>query len=103
LQFDPETPGMALPHGNPEFVSAFLHSLPKQYAEFAARSGVAGTVQQSDFARQKLQRLQAASFREKILRSAYFSAPQRVVPKHASDPSTARRTHSIPGARTVMR
>ena len=58
LQFDPETPGLALPHGNPEFVSAFLHSLPRQYAEFAARSGVTGAEEQKQFVQKKLQGLQ---------------------------------------------
>ena len=41
LQFDPETPQLQLPHGSAEFVTAFLRSLPKQYAEVAAREGVA--------------------------------------------------------------
>jgi hypothetical protein len=56
LQFDPETPGLQLPHGSPEFVSAFLRSLPRQYADLAARSGIAGTDAQNQFAQQKLQR-----------------------------------------------
>jgi hypothetical protein len=81
LQFDPETPGLSLPHGNPEFVSAFLHSLPKQYADFAARSGVTGAAQQSEFARQKLQRLQARvisgeDFEKRIFFSTATSGPE---------------------------
>ena len=81
LQFDPETPGLALPHGNPESVSAFLHSLPRQYAEFAARSGIAGAAQQSDFARQKLQRLQARvvsgeDFEKRVFFSTATSGPE---------------------------
>lgn len=36
LQFDPQTPELRLPHGSAEFVSAFLHSLPEQYAKLAA-------------------------------------------------------------------
>jgi hypothetical protein len=57
LQFDPETPGLQLPHGSPEFVSAFLRSLPRQYADFAARSGIDGADAQNEFAQRKLQRL----------------------------------------------
>ena len=41
LQFDPETPQLKLPHGSVEFVSAFLRSLPKQYADLAAKEKVA--------------------------------------------------------------
>ncbi len=36
LQFDPQTPQLTLPHGSADFVSAFLHSLPEQYAKLAA-------------------------------------------------------------------
>ena len=84
LQFDPETPGLTLPHGNPEFVSAFLHSLPKQYADVAARSGVTGAAQQSEFARQKLQRLQARvvsgeDFEKRVFFSTATSGPERRV------------------------
>jgi hypothetical protein len=39
LQFDPETPQLMLPHGSAEFVSAYLRSLPKQYADLAAKEG----------------------------------------------------------------
>lgn len=59
LQFDPETPGLTLPHGDPDFVSAFLRSLPKQYADFAARSGLTRATERNQFAQEKLQRLQA--------------------------------------------
>jgi hypothetical protein len=37
LQFDPETPQLMLPHGSAEFVSAYLRSLPKQYADLATK------------------------------------------------------------------
>jgi len=51
LQFDPQTPELTLPHGSAEFVSAFLHSLPAQYAQLAAREKVADA---SDFVETKL-------------------------------------------------
>jgi hypothetical protein len=81
LQFDPETPGLTLPHGDPEFVSAFLHSLPKQYADFAARSGVTGAAEQSEFARRKLQRLQTRvvsgeDFEKRVFFSTATSGPE---------------------------
>ncbi|MBU6408973.1 MAG: hypothetical protein KGR98_01170 [Verrucomicrobia bacterium] len=41
LQFDPQTPELALPHGSVRFVTAFLHSLPAQYARLAKREGAA--------------------------------------------------------------
>ncbi|MGH8524805.1 MAG: hypothetical protein ACREXY_11485, partial [Gammaproteobacteria bacterium] len=81
LQFDPETPGLTLPHGNPEFVSAFLHSLPRQYAEFAARSGITGIEKQNEFAREKLQRLQTRvvsgeDFEKRVFFSTATSGPE---------------------------
>jgi hypothetical protein len=81
LQFDPETPGLTLPHGNPEHVSAFLHSLPKQYADFAARSGTAGVEAQNQFAQQKLRRLQARvvsgeDFEKRVFFSTATSGPE---------------------------
>jgi hypothetical protein len=75
LQFDPETPALTLPHGDPKFVAAFLHSLPKQYADFAARTGVTGAAEQSEFASQKLQRLQTlAGSGEELEARVFFSS-----------------------------
>ena len=74
LQFDVETPELNLPHGNPEFVSAFLRSLPKQYADLAARSGVTGAEPQKQFVQQKIQRLQAeAGSGEALEKRVFFS------------------------------
>ncbi len=56
LQFDPETPQLTLPHGSRSAVAAFLHSLPKQYADLAAREQVADV---DGFVRSKLTALQA--------------------------------------------
>ena len=58
LQFDPATPGLTLPHGRTEQVVAFLHSLPKQYADFASRQGIAPE-QQQNFVAGKLAQLQS--------------------------------------------
>ncbi len=43
LQFDPETPELVLPHGSAEHVTAFLRSLPKQYADLAAKENPTAT------------------------------------------------------------
>jgi hypothetical protein len=51
LQFDPETPQLQLPHGSAEFVSAFLRSLPKQYADLAAKENLPD---ENNFVQQKL-------------------------------------------------
>lgn len=90
LQFDPETPGLTLPHGNPEFVSAFLHSLPKQYADIAARAGITGAEQQNEFARQKLQRL-----RERVVSGEDF---ERRIFFSTATTGPARRVGSVDGA-----
>jgi hypothetical protein len=84
LQFDPETPGLTLPHGNPDFVSAFLHSLPRQYADFAGRSGVTRAAEQSQFAQERLQRLQARvglgeDFEKRVFFSNASTGPDRQV------------------------
>jgi hypothetical protein len=51
LQFDPETPKLQLPHGSAEFVSAYLRSLPKQYASLAREQKV---TDENNFVQQKL-------------------------------------------------
>ncbi len=74
LQFDPETPGLTLPHGNPNSVAAFLHSLPKQYADYAQLSGITGAEEQSAFVQEKLRKLQALAFSgENLEKRAFFS------------------------------
>jgi hypothetical protein len=74
LQFDPDAPDLTLPHGDPEIVSAFLRSLPKQYADLAARSGVLKREEQEKFAQQKLARLQQrVSSGEQLEQRIFFS------------------------------
>ena len=51
LQFDPETPQLMLPHGNVDYVSAYLRSLPKQYLNLA---GIQGVAEVNSFVAQKL-------------------------------------------------
>jgi predicted CXXCH cytochrome family protein len=84
LQFDVETPELRLPHGDPEFVSAFLRSLPKQYAEIAAKSGIANGAEQNRVARDKVRRLlEQVGSGEELEKRIFFSnstlGPQRRV------------------------
>jgi hypothetical protein len=71
LQFDPETPQLQLPHGSAEFVTAFLRSLPKQFADLAAKEN---SPDANDFVQQKLAnlRMQFGSG-EDLERRVFFS------------------------------
>jgi hypothetical protein len=72
LQFDPDTPQLMLPHGSAEFVSAFLRSLPKQYADLAAKENVADA---NGFAEKKLANLRAQfGSGENLERRIFFSS-----------------------------
>jgi hypothetical protein len=74
LQFDPETPGLTLPHGDAGFVSAFLHSLSRQYSDFAARSGIQNAEAQRQFVQEKLARLKGrAASGEDFEQRVFFS------------------------------
>jgi hypothetical protein len=89
LQFDPDAPNLTLPHGNPEIVSAFLRSLPRQYAELAARSGMLNREDQEKFAQARLAGLQERfSSGEELERRVFFSN---------SVSSPARRVGSVSG------
>ncbi len=69
LQFDPETPQLTLPHGSVEFVSAFLRSLPKQYAGLAKNSA-----DENGFVEKKLAGLRAQfGSGEELERRVFFS------------------------------
>ena len=78
LQFDPETPELALPHGSAEFVSAYLRSLPKQYLDLAGKTHAADA---NGFAEKKLAglRLQFGNGEElerRIFHSTATSGPE---------------------------
>lgn len=84
LQFDAETPELHLPHGQPGFVSAFLRTLPKQYADLAARAGTSDPVEQNRFAQARARRLlEQFSSGEELEKRIFFSnstlGPQRRV------------------------
>ncbi len=72
LQFDPDTPQLQLPHGSTGFVSAFLRSLSKQYADLAAREHPADA---TAFVQQKLAGLRATvGSGEELERRVFFSS-----------------------------
>jgi hypothetical protein len=71
LQFDPQTPQLTLPHGSAEFVLAFLHSLPEQYAKLAAAEKLAD---ENQFVQQKLAGLRSQfGSGEDVERRIFFS------------------------------
>ena len=71
LQFDPDTPQLMLPHGSAEYVSAFLRSLPKQYADLAAKENQADA---NGFVQQKLAGLRTQfGSGEDLERRVFFS------------------------------
>jgi hypothetical protein len=72
LQFDPQTPQLTLPHGSAEFVTAFLHSLPSQYENLAAKKNLPDA---NSFVEKKLAglRLQFGSG-EELERRVFFSS-----------------------------
>ena len=57
LQFDIYNPGLAVPHGNPEFARAFLHSLPAQYAEYGAKQKGVMPADSENFVREQMKKL----------------------------------------------
>ena len=57
LQFDPRNPQLQLPHGDTAGVRAFLRSLPRQYADLAARQGVTRAADQDRFSQEQLRAL----------------------------------------------
>jgi hypothetical protein len=71
LQFDPETPQLQLPHGSAEFVSAFLRSLQKQYADLAAKENLPD---ENNFVQQRLAGLRTLfGSGEDLERRVFFS------------------------------
>lgn len=57
LQFDRVNPTLRLPHGDPEFLRAFVNSLPTQYQDLARRSGLTAKREIEAFAQEQLRRL----------------------------------------------
>ncbi len=75
LQFDAENPALRVPHGNAEFVRAFLRSLPAQYAEHAKRvKNLTTTDDVNAFVQAQMARLRAqVGSGEQLEREIFFS------------------------------
>ncbi|MBI3850521.1 MAG: hypothetical protein HY298_09675 [Verrucomicrobia bacterium] len=74
LQFDAKNPELLIPHGNPEFVRAFLRSLPVQYADLARRKGMNAEGDVADFVkRQMLQIRDEVLSGENLEQQVFFS------------------------------
>lgn len=81
LQFDAANPRLTLPHGDPDAVRAFLHSLPRQYADFARREkGITGEREMDTFVRQQLGQLRAQNLSVDELEQKVFFSTRRWAP-----------------------
>lgn len=79
LQFDARNPGLVIPHGSAEGVRAFLRSLPRQYADFAARTLGPGNAERNEtFAREQIARLRSDfGSGEELERAVFFNDKER--------------------------
>ncbi len=80
LQFDRENPDLTIPHGQPQFVNAFLRSLPQQYATYAPKKGISGKSQIDQFVREQMAELRkefgaGEELEQKVFFSDENSAP----------------------------
>ena len=81
LQFDKETPGLTIPHGNVSFAHAFLRSLPQQFADFARRSkGIASEKSVQQFVRERLAEMRQQYGPGEELEEKIFFSDERTAP-----------------------
>lgn len=81
MEFDPATPGLAIPHGDPEFVRAFLRSLPVQYAGRLQERGEVAAEELDSVVREKMTGLRERyGSGEELERLVFFS-------NHATSPA----------------
>lgn len=75
LQFDPETPGLNIPHGDPRFVRSFLRSLNLQYEEFGRdREGITRREDLINYVREKREGVEKRfETGENLERAVFFS------------------------------
>ena len=90
LQFDVRNPGLTLPHGDAERVRAFLFSLPRQYADYAAtRPGIGDQARIDAFAREQVAQLRLDfPSAEELERRVFFNDAR---PGPGRDQPTGRR------------
>ena len=81
LQFDARNPDLSLPHGNPEFVRAFLRSLPAQYAEYGARKkGLTGKTELDEFVKQQMLQIREQTLSGENLEQEVFFSDAKLGP-----------------------
>ena len=81
LQFDARNPDLGLPHGNPEFVRAFLRSLPAQYAEYGARKkGLTGQIELDEFVKEQMLHIREQTLSGENLEQEVFFSDARLGP-----------------------
>jgi hypothetical protein len=81
LQFDPETPELQLPHGEVEFVKAFIGSLPRQYEQYAERvRGITEKRALKTFVDAQMRRLEERQLAGTALESDIFLSRSRKLP-----------------------
>ncbi len=93
LNFDENTPGMQLPHGDATYVRAYLRSLPTQYADYATRTlGISRKDEITTFVQTRMTDLRKRTLAgENLERSVFFA-----------DASTGEAT-VIAGAKSLAR
>jgi hypothetical protein len=81
LQFDARNPDLNLPHGNPEFVRAFLRSLPAQYAEYGARKkGLTGKTELDEYVKQQMLQIRDQTLNGENLEQEVFFSDAKLGP-----------------------
>ncbi|MFA6289648.1 MAG: cytochrome c3 family protein [Opitutaceae bacterium] len=78
LNFDENTPGMQLPHGDAVYARAYLRSLPTQYADYATRTlGITGKDEVAAFVQTRMTDLRQRTLTGENLERAVFFADAR--------------------------
>ncbi|MDB6122382.1 MAG: hypothetical protein JWQ71_1375 [Pedosphaera sp.] len=98
LQFDARNPDLSLPHGNPEFVRAFLGSLPIQYAEYGARKkGLTGKSELAEFVKQQMIQIREQVLNGENLEQQVFFSEAKLGPVHRAGQVEERGRALFPG------
>ncbi len=80
LQFDENNPKLHLPHGNPDAVRAFLHSLDSQYADHGRKRGIIEKDRLETFVAEQLLNLQKQDATGDALEARVFFSDRRNAP-----------------------
>ena len=71
---------MSVPHGNEEFVRAFLRSLPAQYAEYGRKQGLTGQGELDEFVKNQMTRIRKQFLAGENLEQKVFFSGARTGP-----------------------